>query len=562
MDEKCFMKVAAKVAHRTLRLNYSAIYGEPIERLRLKSAFYLTGMDVSKGTFRENENWRRVEAYRRLGEYFRGGPEDWKTLQEMLAFELSNSLSKNFVSLIYFSLMDLAGGGYWSNGKEVEDRVAGHILRTSVSFIKRTEFGNLTWITAVKDSLFYPMCSFTKSLLANLRLELWRENDGYVEGLKNLGGLVYGAVSYDLLLRERVNVYKVAKWQYNNDFYERRDQYKVLVWSEPDIVDGYAPYGLLIMPYFDKEAGRLEKVVLEGGFRMWRVRLGAKDLVNSALTMKQGLEELTPHTREICKKYEVVVSEILSERKKAKAVAAALAKVKGLWNGWVGSLLGGLAKVSEEDEILCLEMMEPPFWPYGFDGAAFMRLMAVTLPINRQVVHVYSHMGKLLAEKVKRAGFDRSAEEKPEKRELKKIIKEIKKRLALLHSKGSGWASDELQKIPPRPLPSIYEQVFHTPTVLLGMTYDALSSISLALGLEPEIPPDPSDLMELDPVKKVWGSDWSKLKEHPEFSNSLDLLRASARLPLGLLENNYDYLETAIRLLPPPTGSESEVEGL
>jgi hypothetical protein len=245
-----------------------------------------------------------------------------------------------------------------------------------------------------------------------------------------------------------------------------------------------------------------------------------------------------------------------------KDLATALAKIKGLWSGWAGSLLSGLVKVSEKDKILYLQMMEPPFWPYGFNGAAFMRLTALILPINRQVVHVYSHMGGFLAEKVKRVVFGEAAEKKIEKKELKKELKKVEKRLARLHSKGSGWVSDELRQIPPRPLPSIYEQVVHTPTVLMGMIYGALSGISLALGLEPEIPPDPSDLMELGPVKEVWGEWWSKLKEHPEFSNSLDLLRASARLPVGLLEKNYDYLERAIRLLPPPTGSGSEIEGL
>jgi hypothetical protein len=184
-----------------------------------------------------------------------------------------------------------------------------------------------------------------------------------------------------------------------------------------------------------------------------------------------------------------------------------------------------------------------------------MRLTAVVLPISRQVVHVYSHMSKLLLEKAKRIAFDENAEGKLEKKELEKITKELEKRLARLHSKGSGWVSDELRQIPPRPLPSIYEQVVHTPTVLMGMIYGALSDISLALGLEPEIPPDPSNLMELGPVNEVWGERWSKLKEHPEFSNSLDLLRASARLPVGLLEKNYDYLEMAIRLLPPQADS-------
>jgi hypothetical protein len=222
-------------------------------------------------------------------------------------------------------------------------------------------------------------------------------------------------------------------------------------------------------------------------------------------------------------------------------------------------LLGGLVKVSEEGKILYLQMVEPPLWGYYFDGAMFMWLTAITLPISRQVIHVYSHMSKFLLEKAKRIAFEEIAEKKLEKKELEKITKEIKKRLARPHSKG---VNDELRQIPPRPLPSIYEQIVHTPTVLIGMAYGALSEISLALRLEPEIPPDPSDLMELDPVKEVWGKEWSELKEHPEFSNSLDLLRASARLPIGLLEQKYDHLEMAIRLLPPPIGSGSEVEGL
>jgi hypothetical protein len=558
MDEKCFMEVVSEVVHQTLRFINNDVYGKPFEESRLESASYLTGMDVSIGTLREGYSWRRVEAYRRLREYFRGGPEDWKTLEGMLVGELSSSLSKSFASLIHFSLMDLAGGRYWSAGKGVENRVASHILRVSASFMKRTKLGNLTWITAANDSLFYPMCSFTKTLLENLQVGRWRENNGYVEGLKKLGGLTHLAVSYDLLLRERVNVYKVARWQYDNDFYERRERYKLLVWSEPDIVDGYAPYGSLILSPFDEEAKKLKEIT-EGDFRAWWVGLEPKDLMNSALMMKQGLEKLDPDTRETYRKYEVAVSQILTGR---KDLATALAKIKGLWSGWAGSLLSGLVKVSEEDKILYLQMMEPPFWPYGFNGAAFMRLTALILPINRQVVHVYSHMGGFLAEKVKRVVFGEAAEKKIEKKELKKELKKVEKRLALLHSKGSGWVSDELRQIPPRPLPSIYEQILHMPTVLIGMAYGALSGISLALGLEPEIPPDPSDLMELGPVKEVWGEWWSKLKEHPEFSNSLDLLRASARLPVGLLEKNYDYLERAIRLLPPPTGSGSEVEGL
>jgi hypothetical protein len=561
MDEKCFMKVAGEVVNYVLRLINFVVYGEAIEETRLKSASYLTGMDVSEGTLREDDRWRRVEAHRMLREYLRGGLKDWNTVRGMLASELSYNLSKSFTSLMHFSLVDLAGGGYWSAGKEDADRVVDYVLRASLSFMKRTEFGNLTWLTVVRDSLLYPMWSFVLRLLAGLQVKEWKETNGYVEGMKRLGALTYGAVSYDLLLRERVNVYKVAEWHYDNDFRERQEQYKSLTWSDSDIVDDYAPYGLLIMPCFEKKE-KLEKVALEGDFHIWQVRIEPEDLISSAQEIKQRLEGFPPHMKETYKKYEEIVSELLYRRKKTgdknehkKTLTIPLTRVKGLWNGWVGSLLGGLVKVSEEGKILYLQMVEPPFWDYYFDGATSMWLTAITLPISRQVIHVYSHMSKFLLEKAKRIAFEEIAEKKLEKKELEKITKEIEKRLARLHSKGSGWVSDELRQIPPRPLPSIYEQVVHTPTVLIGMAYGALSSISLALGLEPEIPPDPSDLMELGPVKEVWGQEWSKLKEHPEFSNSLDLLRASARLPLGLLEEKYDHLEMAIRLLPPQADS-------
>jgi len=568
MDEKCFMKVVGEVVNYVLRLINFVVYGEAIEEARLKSTSYLTGMDVSKGTPREGDRWSKVEAYRRLREYLRGGPEDWNAVRRLLAIELSGSLSASFTSLMYFSLMDLAGGGYWSAGKEDADRVVDYVLRASVSFMKRMKFGNLTWITVVRDSLLYPMWSFILRLLAILQMEKWKESNGYVEGLKKLGALTYGAVSYDLLLRERVAVKKVAKWHYDNDYYERLAQHKSLTWSDSDIVDDYAPYGLLIMPCFEKKEKR-EKVVLEGDLHMWQVRIEPEDLISSAQEIKQRLEGFPPHMKETYKKYEEIVSELLYRREKTgdknehkKTLIIPLTRVKGLWNGWVGSLLHGLVKVSEEGEILYLQMVEPPLWGYYFDGAMSMWLTAITLPISRQVIHVYSHMSKFLLEKAKRIAFEEIAERKLEKKELEKITKEIEKRLARLHSKGSGWVSDELRQIPPRPLPSIYEQVVHTPTVLIGMAYGALSDISLALGLEPEIPPDPSDLMELDPVKEEWGESWSELKEHPEFSNGLDLLKASARLPSGLLEERYDHLEMAIRLLPPPTGSGSEVEGL
>jgi hypothetical protein len=233
--------------------------------------------------------------------------------------------------------------------------------------------------------------------------------------------------------------------------------------------------------------------------------------------------------------YEEKVSEILS---KWKGAAIPFASIASLWENWVGSMFKGIVKADLKGEVLYLRIEEPFPRHYPFDGGEFMKLMAKTLAISREVAHIYSYLGKLFVEKAKKEGPSN-------------VAKAIEKRLGLLYSERRGWASDELQKVPSRPLPSIYEQVFHTPTVVVGMLYGVLSSFSLALGLDPEIPPDPLDLIKLDPVKEKWKEKWSELVR-PEFSKSLDLLRSSAQLPIGYLERIYDQVETLTKLPPPP----------
>jgi hypothetical protein len=538
MDEECFMKVASEIARRALQGVSEVVYRATIEELRTSDASYLTGVDVSRGMLREIDSWRRVETYRELREYLRGDLEKWEDLR--LIYVLSDSLSKASIIIAYFSIMDLVGDGCWSSGKDGVDRaLVDSALDISMSFRKRTESGNLTWLTLAKHSLFYPMCYFVGDLQYTVQVENWRESDGYAESLKRLGGLLFWTVVYDAWLRERTVSEDAAMWHYDNDVYERLDQYEALDWS--DIADDYAPYALLIQPFYKS----LEEVVLEGGLRAWRVRVNSENLTGHAQQMKYDLELFPPFMKETTyKKYEDVISEILSGRR--KDIAASLKRIAGLWNGWVGSMYRGIAKASLDGEALYLLMKEPPLRRYPFDGPLFMRMTASSLAISRQLVHIYSHMGKLFAEKAKR--------ERPGE-----IAKGIERRLAPLYSKRRGWSTDELQRIPTRPLPSIYEQVLHTPTVAVGMAYGALSSISLALELDPKIPPDPLDLVELAPVKEGWGKYWSELTR-PEFSRSLDLLKASARLPIGYLERLYDYIEMVLTLLPLPASPWDEAE--
>jgi hypothetical protein len=537
MEEERFMGVVREVARRALQGVGDVVYRRSIGELWARDASYLTGIDASGGALREMDSWGRVETYRELREYLRGGLEVWD--DGRLINEVSNSLSKAFTMIIYFSIMDLVGDGCWSAGEDggVDRALADRTLDISMSFRKRSWPGSLTWLTLAKCSLFYPTCCFVGDIMGFLQVEGWRRSDGYVEGLKRLAGLLYWTVVCDAWLRERAAPEDAVEWHYDNDVRERRARYKALDWS--DIIDDYAPYSRLIQLSFKS----LEDVVLEEGHRVCRVRIDSESLTSHAQQMQCELESLDPSTRENYKKYDDIVSEILAGRR--RGFATPLRSIAGLWGGWVGSIYRGVAEYSlEEGKVLYLMMKEPIPQHYPFNGRTLMFLTTISLGINRQVAHIYSHMGKLFAEKAEREG---------------EIARRINRRLAPLYSKTRGWVSGELQRVPQRPLPSIYEQALHTPTVAVGMTYGVLSRISQALKLDPEIPPDPLGLVELAPVKEEWGKEWSELTR-PEFSRSLDLLRASARLPIGHLERQYDYAERALKLLPLPISGSGEAE--
>jgi hypothetical protein len=541
MEEERFVGVAREVARRALQGVSDIVYRRSIEELLDSDASYLTGMDVSGGVLREMDSWRRVETYREFREYLRGGVERWDS--RPLIGEVSKSLSKALTMTIYFSIMDLIGGGCWSSGEcgGVDRALADSALDISMSFRKRSWPGSITWLTLAKRSLFYPTSCFVANIKDFLQVEGWKRSDGYAEGLKRLAGLLFWTVVCDAWFRERAAPEDVAKWHYDNDVRERRAQYEALDWS--DIIDDYAPYSRLIQLSFKS----LEEVVLEEGLHAWRARIDSESLASHARQMQHELlKSLDQSTRENYKKYDDAVSEILSGRGRGVATQLKLKRIAGLWGGWVGSMYRGVAEYSVEGEVLHLLVKEPIPRLYPFDGRAFIFLTTISLGINRQATHIYSHIGKLFAEKAEREG-------------LGEIARSIDRGLAPLYSKRRGWAGGELQRFPPRPLPSIYEQVLHTQTVAVGMAYGVLSRMSLALKLDPEIPLDPLGLVELVPVKEEWGKEWSELTR-PEFSRSLDLLRASARLPIGHLERQYDYIERALKLLPLPMNGSVEAE--
>jgi hypothetical protein len=483
----------------------------------------------------------KPEAYKALQDYLRGRVSSPPVNKLCEAY--GGSLAKAITDLTYISIMDLVGGGYWSGGEnenvgEKRARLIELTLDISASLKTSDRPGGRTWLELVMESLDEPMRYFALYILQQeLQIEKWKESDGYAEGLKGLGKLVYWTVAHDAWLRASAVPKDAANWHYYNDVRKMKKHHGLLGLglSKRAIRDDHASYALFISPYFKK---RQENTDLDEGFHMWEVGIDSKKLKMDAEKIKQLMEE-----RKITSfHFEKVISDITSGR--MKGVASPLRRIVGLWRGWVGSMLRGIAEASEEGnppQVVYLRMREPPlpFRYYPFHAYEFIRLTANTLAISRQLAHVYSYMGKLFVEKAKRAGDP----------ELAKVIEE--KLDPPLYSESPGWASDELWRIPARPLPSIYEQIFHTPTVMVGLAYNVLSSISLALKLDPMIPPDPLDLIELDPVKEEFGEKWSEL-ERPELSESAELLRTLAQIPVGHLERLYNFIEMALELYPIP----------
>jgi hypothetical protein len=217
---------------------------------------------------------------------------------------------------------------------------------------------------------------------------------------------------------------------------------------------------------------------------------------------------------------------------RVKGVASPIESIKALWEGWVGSLLPDHAEASREGDALHL-LMRRPFTPLN------MQLVMSSLAIHRQIAHIYTHVARLLSDEAKDA-----AEKTYTTR--RGVYQDMSETLRILCS-PEGWEkySASLDAIPERPAPSIYEQLFYAPTIVAGMIYNIFSSISLVLRLDPEIPPDPLDLLKRYP-------DLAELFSGPHFSKSIDLLRRSAKLPLGLLERSYLHIEDMLDMLETP----------
>jgi len=270
-------------------------------------------------------------------------------------------------------------------------------------------------------------------------------------------------------------------------------------------------------------------VELAEGGRAWRITVSAKDLTTYAESLKKHLEVLSAR-REYFGRYYDLISDMLSGG--GRGIASPLASIEALWRGWVGALYPDLARTSKErEDVLYLLMLRPDVYlPFEHLN---MLLLVSSLAINRQVAHIYSHMGWLFAEKAEEAAVREAAMGR------RRVFRDVAASLSPLFV-SEGWAKycKVLDSVPERPVPSIYEQIFYTTTIVVGMLYNVLSSASTVLGLNPEIPPDPLDFIKERRPDLMC----------PGFSQSLGLLRRSAYLPVGILERYYLNIDDLLEM--------------
>jgi hypothetical protein len=220
-----------------------------------------------------------------------------------------------------------------------------------------------------------------------------------------------------------------------------------------------------------------------------------------------------------------------------KGVASPVESIKALWRGWVCALYSDLAEASREGKALRLLMRRPEGLPFNNRN---IHLLVGSLAMHRQITHTYMHLGRILSDEAKGAAD----------REVYTVRKGVFSQMATTLKTlcaPEGWEkySDLLKTIPDGPAISIYEQLFHAPTIAVGMVYSALNSISFTLGLEPEIPADPMRLLE----EQLPGV--ARYVADPRFSESIDLLRRSARIPVGVLDKRYRQIEDVLEIQHP-----------
>lgn len=507
-------------------IQYVRNIDKEVERLRHEDAFFITGIYTDTGGVDIKTEVLKYRAYHGFVKYIRGDSASWdpNLLVEAISLSTSRALTllqlNSILALMEYEVEEKSG----TVRRAKDDR-----LPLMVDLVLGLGKSGVTWLVAAQQAMQLPLVPLASyKARGQAKVASWKDPEGYKAGLREIAQVIGVALINDRLAREYSRRYSITKWHYKRYDYYREQEQAELDWLDWRLtVDKYAPHGLCLY----RSLGTLEEVKLGEGGTAWRITVDDQSLTKHAEWLEEYLEKYS-YPRELFESYHRFASDVLSG--KMKGVASPINSIEALWRGWVCALYSDLAEASREGNALRLLMRRPEGLPFIDRN---VHLLVGSLAMHRQITHTYMHLARTLSDEAKRASDREAATIR------KGIFSQMAKTLKTLCA-PEGWEkySDLLKTIPDGPAISIYEQLFHAPTIAVGMVYSALSSVSLALRLEPEIPPDPMRLLE-EQLPDV-----ARYVADPRFSESIDLLRRSARLPVGVLDRCYRQIEDVLEI--------------
>lgn len=513
-------------------IQYVKSIDKAAEILRHEDAFFLTGIYIDTGDVDIKTEVLKYRAYHGFVKYLRGDSASWDP--NLLVGAISLSTSRAITLLQLNSILALMEYEVEEKSDTVR-RAEGDRLPLAVDLVLGLGESGVTWLVASQQTMQLPLVPLISNIArGQARVAGWKDPEGYKAGLRELAQVIGVALINDRLAREYSRRYSITKWHYKrydyymelgSDMQQRQAGFGELDWRL--MADKYAPHGLCLY----RSLGTLEEVKLGEGGKAWRITVDDQSLTKHAEWLEGYLKEYS-YPREFFESYYRFASDVLSGKR--KGVTSPVRSIEALWRGWVCALYSDLAEASREGNALRLLMRRPEGLPFIDRN---VHLLVGSLAMHRQITHTYMHLARTLSDEAKRAADREAATIR------KGIFSQMANTLKTLCA-PEGWErySDLLKTIPDGPAISIYEQLFHAPTIAVGMVYSALSSVSLALRLEPEIPPDPMRLLE-EQLPDV-----ARYVADPRFSESIDLLRRSARLPVGVLDRCYLQIEDMLEI--------------
>ncbi len=410
-----------------------------------------------------------------------------------LSLAISTTISRALTALIYTALAEL-DEGVVPISLELS-KPADIVLENGHNFSVQT-----TWFWLACDSLVRTVLLSVGGVITTLNVYKWGDGEAYNRARRVLADLLLSTLTYDKWARFKADLKRAGKWQSNNVV--SKTMKKRLDWDA--LSDPYVPHAILILMAHHNH--RAEERV-DGVLPMNKVtiEIDTARLVELINTSRVFL--LPPVHKFMRKPFEDILR--LAESADQAELYRVLQSLQALWRGWLGSAqLSDLAEASLNERSLKLVVNCPVE-----RGRYFSTLAMQGLVVSRQAIHLFTHTAQILSHMAKERGLESTSK-------------------ALGRLSPSRWASsyDTLTSVPRSPLPSIYDLMFNTQTVLMGMLYCILSDLSNAFSLEPQIPPDPMDLL-----RQHFG-EVPEISNHPRYSESVECLRRAAGLPVALLE--------------------------